>query len=1429
MSWLVALPAALLAVFLLPPSAAAGAGAELRGAAAATGAGVDVGVPSAGAVVEPAALVRALQKSGGLDPNVVMSRKHGEEAAVKELHDVAISCKGQVFRGSKPLVGCGKDSCGAHWNGCDFGGGTCVWDSWVAKTSTKPYCVLGGICVPHAPGPSEKSPSECRENGEVCLEKEPIAAGPVDVVVVLTQPQWGAYYHFVVDALSRVMWVYKQHPKVMESKTTLFHTGMVNKAGQAWARLAGIETSEGPENRLLDGWWKAKTVYFPPGNACANMKKGAEPDAVQGLQASALQHLEGAGVDAVRSPNRPAPILLIVRRDERKHQERAIQNHDEVVKAAHEIMKGWSIEIFSDYPHTPSVLTTCATFARASIIMGPHGAGFANLVCARSKTVLIEFKQLPHSWDYQLLSMKLDMPYVGIQTNMKHNDPGKVDIDKVREALHKAQSLAMEAGIAAFSAPAPAAPPSQEAGPAAASPAAAQAPAAPASQEAAPSAAGIATATLAVSAQRPMAERLPPSVIIVPDSPEAGRIVYAEAMQRKVGRAAEVRVWHDAVISCKGQVFKDNKAVVSCAPGGCGMEWDGCGYSDGTCVWDSNVGHVSKTPYCVKGGPCLPHGPGPGESSTRKCRENPEVHCADEVSAGPVERVVVLTQPQWGAYYHFLVDALTRISWVAQQYPELLQDDTTLFHTGMVNKVGQDWAQLAGIKTSEGENNRLLDGWWKARVVYFPPGNACANKKKGAQPVALDYFRSSVLGRLNPAPSQKGSAPTALVVQRHAGKANGRVVLNHDAMMAEVSKVLIGWNVEVFTDNPLPDVRTTCTMFNRASIIIGPHGAGFANLVCARPGAVLIEFQQKGHSWDYELLSLKMGLHYIGVRTEMEHSGDGNVDVGYVVTAAQKALALPPVGPPEHAWPAVSLPAATPAMLPVLPVAAVVAAASPASAPPGPPPQPAPTPPPPAPPPPPPPAPAPAPAPPPPLAAKPTMLASPTELDPGIMKRLDGEARRVRVWHDVVVSCKGQVFRGAKPLVGCAPAGGGCGEPFAGCPYEYGTCVWDSVASHVSKAKYCLLNGPCVPRAPGPSESSPGACREHTQTEECMSDALVVAGPVEILVVLTQPPWGAYYNFVIDSLSRLTWMLQQYPAVVRNNLTLFHTGMVSESGQAWARLVGIETSSGAGNRLLDGWWRAKTAYFPPANPCANMKQGAELVAIEGMHRTLMYKMAAMEPVREKLALVVHRDPHISGGMSVLNHEEMMARLREDLPGWKIEVLSDYPQVPDVLTVCRMFYRASLVIGPHGAGLANLVCSRSGTKLVELQQARHSFDYETLTRKLLMPYYGIRTPITHGENGEVDIPSVHAVISGLAPLPDPEPLGEAEVVLGAAVLLSAGLLVVLGAALYFGGLRFCLPGGSAVGAGKVVATRVAPQVLGASNQNHNYLAVDTIGD
>lgn len=352
---------------------------------------------------------------------------------------------------------------------------------------------------------------------------------------------------------------------------------------------------------------------------------------------------------------------------------------------------------------------------------------------------------------------------------------------------------------------------------------------------------------------------------------EAARV--AAALELRPDKKRKIWTWNDASVNCKGDVIKNGISMIQQNNN---ITYDGQGFGRGICT----------------------QGPqGPPE-------ENP----------GSVETIVALTQPQWGAYFHFVIDSLPRIAYIHQQMPEVIKSPTTFYHTGMSNKLAQDWANLVGIKTSEGEGNRLLQGHWKAKTVIFPPSNGRA-QVRGADPNSIQWCRDQIGSRVTSqsalyppavampmlalAPRARsteapagGRAGTALFIRRHPFY-QARGVLNHEELVEALQDELKGWKIEVHADYPNPpDIPTTCRMFQRADMIIGPHGAGFANMLCAREGVPLVEMRQKRHSHDFEFLAIKLGMPYFGMPTNMEHGSRHNlsaVDLRTVVRAALPA------------------------------------------------------------------------------------------------------------------------------------------------------------------------------------------------------------------------------------------------------------------------------------------------------------------------------------------------------------------------------------------------------------------------------------------------------------------------------------------------------------------------------------------------------------
>lgn len=302
------------------------------------------------------------------------------------------------------------------------------------------------------------------------------------------------------------------------------------------------------------------------------------------------------------------------------------------------------------------------------------------------------------------------------------------------------------------------------------------------------------------------------------------------------------------MVSCKGQIMTGSPGNWT----GVHVSFDGCGWSRGSCGQKS-------------------WNPGP----------------TDDQPGSLVDNLIVLTQPQWGAYYHMVIDSLSRFVWMKEQYPDLVKASATRFHTGWVDEVGQGWARLVGIDTQAAEGkNRLLAGSHLAKKVYFPPSNPCNNAGVGARPHAVQEMRQYIhrSEALFPYVKKADAAKktkTCLLIQR----GGSRSLVNHDEVAASVRDALPNWNHVVFSASELPDTYEQCAMFYRAHLILGPHGAGFSNMICAKAGTPVIEFQQQPHAKDFELLSGKLGMPYFGIPTEIPHSGKGNVSVPEVTKA----------------------------------------------------------------------------------------------------------------------------------------------------------------------------------------------------------------------------------------------------------------------------------------------------------------------------------------------------------------------------------------------------------------------------------------------------------------------------------------------------------------------------------------------------------------
>lgn len=293
----------------------------------------------------------------------------------------------------------------------------------------------------------------------------------------------------------------------------------------------------------------------------------------------------------------------------------------------------------------------------------------------------------------------------------------------------------------------------------------------------------------------------------------------------------EILLFHDILIDCKGQLLDPQTRAAIKVP------YVGLRHISGSCGGKWNMG--------------------PNEWDEHKT----------------VPTIVVLTQPQWGAYYHFLIDSLPRVVFVSEKYPKLMDDPNVYFHTGYVGKIATEWAQMFGIKPSK-KHNRLLAGYWKAKTAVYPPSlYSTLNRPAYEWPDAAVKMRnnmhsSGIIPSLKHSGADFNAKPSILLLHR----SSSRILSNFDELFQSVSMWLPGWDVKNFSDARLPDVPTTCALFHDATIIMGVHGAGFANMICSRPKAFIVEFQEREtRPLDFEFLADRFGLNYRGVPTEIKH------------------------------------------------------------------------------------------------------------------------------------------------------------------------------------------------------------------------------------------------------------------------------------------------------------------------------------------------------------------------------------------------------------------------------------------------------------------------------------------------------------------------------------------------------------------------------
>ena len=188
--------------------------------------------------------------------------------------------------------------------------------------------------------------------------------------------------------------------------------------------------------------------------------------------------------------------------------------------------------------------------------------------------------------------------------------------------------------------------------------------------------------------------------------------------------------------------------------------------------------------------------------------------------------------------------------------------------------------------------------------------------------------------------------------------------------------------------------------------------------------------------------------------------------------------------------------------------------------------------------------------------------------------------------------------------------------------------------------------------------------------------------------VITQFWIYAYYHQQAESLPRIS----PYLEFLTNNKDIkVHVGTTGNhtATENILRMMGIEP-----NRLVTGAVRGHIVYVPQSTNCGYVNQNLAQMA---SHNYRNYADKSLSPMKINSLVMIHRTQR----RLFLDYEEKRDAVRDLSQKFNLEFeeLIDDPS-PPIEDQIRLFRRAAVIIGSHGAGLVNMLYSEPGTIVIE---------------------------------------------------------------------------------------------------------------------------------
>ena len=227
--------------------------------------------------------------------------------------------------------------------------------------------------------------------------------------------------------------------------------------------------------------------------------------------------------------------------------------------------------------------------------------------------------------------------------------------------------------------------------------------------------------------------------------------------------------------------------------------------------------------------------------------------------------------------------------------------------------------------------------------------------------------------------------------------------------------------------------------------------------------------------------------------------------------------------------------------------------------------------------------------------------------------------------------------------------------------------------------------------------------------------------------------WGeAYFHKMMEDLPRLApfliFLRKHSNILIHMSTRNLHTDYLFQA-------LGLDPS-----RIITGNVHGKLVYLPRSTTCGH------ILISEGQLLSHEYRDYIKNNVTGNKTLnsvVLIKRSHSRRFNQQTQIENVVKNLTDKF-GFRYELFPDNPS-PSIEDTMLMFYRARVIIGPHGAGLSNMLFSRPGTIVIEAVCNPPNICYLKSSYHLGHRYYGVPSLKGCDRGIEIDIQELAVIL------------------------------------------------------------------------------------